>query len=172
MPDTAEVHFSSSLPIIIYSRNPGEADWQEVDRGPGYFNIPADQEVGIRIKGIEDKVLQALVKELEGVENLRYLDLSENRNLSNNALAYLKPLRSLTALSLSSTNIASKAIEHLKELPNLQRLNLSYCNRLTDPALKTLESMRSLEFVDLKSCLGITKAALSRVRRRNLTINR
>ena len=103
---------------------------------------------------------------------LRFLDLSENRNITNEGLARLKVLTQLTGLNLSSCSISSSGINHLRDLTHLETLNLSFCNRLNDPALKTLESMRNLTFVDIQGCLGITKGGLSRVRRRSLVIYR
>jgi Leucine-rich repeat (LRR) protein len=165
--------FSSTHPIIVLTRPEDSGlDWQELDRGPGYFTIPAGHEVRVRIKSIDDRDLQDLVQELEGVEMLRFLDLSENRNVSNAGLARLSVLPQLTGLNLSSCSITSTGPEQLRRLPNLTHLYLSYCNRLTDAALKTLESMRNLVYVDLQGCLSITKGGLARVRRRTLEIYR
>ncbi len=176
MTEEAESSFSSTLPIIVYScpQGAGQAaiDWQEVDRGPGYFTVPADQQIGIRIKSIDDSALAILVDELRDLSALVSLDLSENRNLSNESLAVLKGLPQLEMLNLSSTNISSQALNHLKALPNLHRLFLLYCNRLNDSALKILKSIHQIQFVDLQGCLGITNAAFSRVRRRSLSIHR
>lgn len=173
MSEEAPVRFSSAQPVIIYSRPAGQdIDWQEVDRGPGYFNLPADMEIRVRIKGISDADLPELMKELENVPTLRFLDLSENRNITNEGLARLKALPQITGLNLSSCSITDTGLKHLSGLPHLAYLNLAYCNKLTGPALKTLESLKNLTYVDIQGCLGITQSALSRVRRRNLTIYR
>lgn len=174
MAEDTSIRFSSSMPIIVLSRPEGQpgADWQEVDRGPGYFAIPAGHEARIRIKGIDDQQLLNLVKEMEGVEALHFLDLSENRNVTNLGLQHLKGLPQLTGLNLSSCSITDTGLKHLIDLPHLAYLNLAYCNRLSDPALKYLEANRRLEYIDLQGCLGISKGGLSRVRRKNLTIYR
>jgi len=166
--------FSSSLPVIVYARpaDRPDLDWQELDRGPGYFYIEDGWEIGIRLKAIDDRVLAGLVEELRSVAMLRSLDLAENRNITNAGLAHLAGLPQLTILNLSSCSITSSGMAHLKKLPHLERLILSFCNRLNDEALKPLEAMRTLEYVDIQGCLGIGKAALARVRRRNLTIYR
>ncbi len=169
---TEETHFSSALPVIVYTRpaeTPG-VDWKEFDRGPGYFHIPAGCEVGVRIKGIDDRTLKSLVAELRGVEPLRFLDLAENRNITDAGMPYLVELKQLTSLNLSSCTITSEGLAVLKRLPRLERLILSYCNKLNDSVLKTLEAMRALTYVDLHGCLSITKGALARVRRRDLEI--
>lgn len=174
MSESTQTQFSSALPVIIYTRpadTPG-VDWQELDRGPGYFTIPEGHEVRVRIKSIGDEDLPELVNELQNVAPLHFLDLSENRNITNEGLARLRPLTQLTGMNLSSCSITSTGLEHLRGLPHLEHLNLSYCNRLTDLGLKTLESMRQLTYVDIKGCLGITKGGLARMRRRNLTIYR
>lgn len=165
--------FSSTLPIIVLIRpaQSGE-DWQELDRGPGYFNIPAGHEVRVRIKSINDEDLLVLVEELRGVAALRFLDLSENRNVTNAGLARLRGLPQLTGLNLSSCSITNTGLKQLGDLPNLSHLNLSYCNRLSDEALKILEGMHHLKYVNLQGCLSITRAAITRVRRRSLEIYR
>lgn len=166
-------HFSSALPVIVYTRPAGETiDWQEVDRGPGYFSLPADQEVRVRIKGINDEALGAVIDELAQVDALRFLDLSENRNITNVGLARLKLLPQLTGLNLSSCTISNAGLTELRALPHLTYLNLTYCNHLSDPALKILESIRSLTYVDLKGCLGFTQRGFSLIRRRNLNFTR
>ncbi len=172
MSEEAPIHFSSALPVIVYARPAGQSkvDWQEVDRGPGYFTIPAGNEIRVRLKGIDDAELGTLVKELQGVAALRFLDLSENRNVTNDGLAKLKMLPQLTGLNLSSCTVTNTGLEHLRQLPQLAYLNLSFCNRLSDPALKSLEAMKNLAYVDLQGCLGITQGGFSRVRRRSLTI--
>ena len=162
------------MPVIVYIRPAGQpkADWQELDRGPGYFSIPPGSEVRVRIKSIGDADLPLLVRELQDVAPLRYLDLSENRNITNEGMPRLKPLTQLTGLNLSSCSITSRGLEPLRSLTNLETLILSFCNRLTDEALKHLEAMRSLTYVDLQGCLSITKGGLARIRRRDLEIYR
>lgn len=173
MSDMPLIHFSSALPLVIYTRPEGEdIDWQEVDRGPGYFNLPAGQEIRVRIKGINDEELGEVVNDLQPVTTLRFLDLSENRNVTNDGLARLKALPQLTGLNLSSCTISNAGLAHLRALPHLVYLDLTYCNHLSDPALKIIESMRGLTFVDIKGCLGFTQKGFSLIRRRNLTFSR
>ncbi len=170
--EAATIDFSSELPLIILVRPMGgEIDWQEVDRGPGFFHIPADQDIRVRIKGINDWDLNQLVGDLQEVKTLRFLDLAENRNVTNEGIAKLKALPQLTGLNLSSCSVTNNGLAHLKSLPRLSTLILTYC-KLSDPVLKTLEGMKSLTYVDLQGCLGFTHAGLARVRRRTLTIYR
>jgi hypothetical protein len=165
--------FSSTQPIFVLTRPAGsDQDWQDLDRGPGYFNVPEGHEVRVRIKSIDDQDLHELVKELQDVDSLRFLDLAENRNVTNSGLMRLKGLPQLTGLNISSCTVTDSGIEQLRELPRLAHLNVSYCNRLTDAALKSFEAMRHLTYVDIQGCLSITKGGLARVRRRNLTLYR
>jgi Leucine-rich repeat (LRR) protein len=174
MSEQAMTRFSSSMPVIVLTRPAGQdgIDWQEMDRGPGYFSIPAEHELRIRIKGIDDQDLLHLVKELQDVEALRFLDLAENRNVTNEGIQHLKALTQLTGLNLSSCSVTDTGLKPLVALHRLAYLNLSYCNRLSDPALKHIEAIRSLVYVDLQGCLGIGQGGLARVRRKNLTIYR
>jgi hypothetical protein len=160
------------MPVIVLTRpSDTSLDWQELDRGPGYFTVPAGHEVRVRIKGIRDSDLPALVSELQDIEALRFLDLSENRNVTNDGLPRLRGLPQLTGLNLSSCTITDSGLVYLRDLRRLEFLDLSYCNRLTDGALKTLESMRSLVYVSLLGCLGISNGGLARIRRKSLVIN-
>jgi hypothetical protein len=165
-------HFSSEQEIIVYARpEQSDQDWQEVDRGPGFFTIDAGYEIRIKIKGINDFDLAELVQELRDVSMLRFLDLAENRNVTNDGLQSLKPLKQLTGLNLSSCTITSSGMEYLRPLTHLSYLNLCYCSRLTDLALKTIESMRNITYVETRGCLAFTKGGFSRVRRRNLVFH-
>ncbi len=161
------------MPIIVLTR-PADSglDWQELDRGPGYFDIPEGHELRVRLKSINDSELLELVRELEEVPVLRFLDLSENRNITDQGLARLRSLPQLTGLNLSSCTISNTGLKCLRDLTHLAYLDLSYCNHLKDSALKTLESMRSLNYVSLQGCLSISMGGLSRVRRRTLEIYR
>jgi len=174
MSEEAPARFSSVLPVVILTRPAGQTviDWQVADQGPGYFDIPPGNEIRVKIKSINDDDLAVLVNELKAVEPLRFLDLSENRNVTNQGLQSLKELRQLTGLNLSSCSITSTGMENLRNLNHLSYLNLSFCSRLTDLSLKTLEAMKNLTYVDLQGCLGLTKGGLARIRRKNLTIYR
>jgi hypothetical protein len=149
-----------------------DADWQELDRGPGYFNIPAGHEVRIRLKSAGDSDLQTLAEEIAGVSAVTSLDLSENRNITDAGIARLKNLTQLRELKLSSCDITYKAIDHMAELPNLISLDLSYCNRLHDSSIKGLNALSQLEFLDLQACMQVTTAGIKRLQRRGLVIRR
>ncbi len=171
MTEEAVVRFSSSYPVIILTREANsDTDWQEVDRGPGYFQIPTGEEIRVKIKSINDFELAELVTELQGVSTLRFLDLAENRNVTNDGMVRLKALTQLTGLNLSSCSITSTGIVPLRDLTRLEHLNLAYCNKLTDQALKTIQAMRNLTFVDLQGCVNITQGGISRMRHKNLTV--
>lgn len=165
--------FSSELPIVVLVRPTGSSqDWRELDRGPGYFHIPDDHEVRIRVKSIDDQGLLNLVRELQDLSTLRFLDLSENRNVTDSGLARLSALPQLTGLNLSSCTITSTGLENLKSLTNLSYLDVSFCNKLNDQALKIFEKMHKLTYVSLQGCLSITKGGLARIRRKTLKIYR
>lgn len=149
-----------------------QVDWQEVDRGPGYFRVAPGDAVRVRIKSIGDERLHILVEELRDLPGLRSLDLSENRNLTDAGLKRLKPLAQLEELILSSTNLTWRSLEHLSALPHLERLDLSYCNRINDSAVKGLRELKRLEYLDLQGCLSITHAGVSKIQRPGLTIRR
>ena len=76
--------FSSSLPILIYDRPQGSSDlWQDFDRGPGIFFPRPGYELNIRIRNIDNHTLKDLVAELVDLPELAFLDLSENRKITD-----------------------------------------------------------------------------------------
>jgi hypothetical protein len=172
--DAAQHHFSSELPITVLIRpmDQPDGDWQVFDQGPGFFHVPADQAVGIRLKSIDDRVLAVLIGELAGLPNLRYLNMAENRNLSDAGLAKLEQLPQLTALNLSSCNVTNQGLAALKNLPRLAWLDLSYCNRISDEGARSLKAMTRLEYLNVQSCFKLKAAAVTRLERRGLVIHR
>jgi Leucine-rich repeat (LRR) protein len=158
--------------VFFRQENKQDADWQELDRGPGYFRIPPDHEIRIQLKSASDSELQTLAEEISGVETITSLDLSENRNITDSGIARLKNLPHLRELKLSSCDITFKAIDHLAELPNLKSLDLSYCNRIHDSSIKGLNALSQLEYLDLQACMQITRAGIKRLERRGLEIHR
>ncbi len=169
---TLEQRFSSTFPVVIYIRVPSNPpmDWQEFDQGPGIFHIPAGNEVMVRIKNIDDQELRTLVRELTGFIPLVYLNLSENRKITNIGLEYIRGLEQLSMLNLSSCSLTDDGIKHLAAMTRLEYLDLSYCNRLSDNGLKHLRNLPKLSYLQLQGCLRITKAGIARFGRRSLTI--
>ncbi len=165
-------HFSTALEIVIYTRPVGMVDWIEFDRGPGYFNIPNGYETAVRVQNIDDKILQQLVNELAACSSLRYLNLSENRKITNRGVALLLGLPQMTMLNLSSCDLTNEGLGPLAEHPRLTWLNISYCNRLTNDAVPYLKNLSRLTYLDIDGVLKINKAGQRRMERRNLKINR
>jgi Leucine-rich repeat (LRR) protein len=173
MSPSSPTNFSSTLPVTVYTRPGGDpsADWQELDRGPGIFNLPAGTEACIRIRNINDAVLVGLVKEVSGCTAITCLLLSENRNITDSGLAYLKALPQLTQLDLGSCSLTDAGLAHLKALSNLAILGLSYCNRITDAGLKHLRGLPRLQKLDLQGCVKVTHGGVARLRHPGLEIH-
>jgi hypothetical protein len=166
--------FSSTLPIQVLVRPAGEekGEWQEFDRGPGYFHVPADLEVGVRAKTINDSILEQLVDEIAGCPALVYLNLSENRKVTDEGIELLEKLPRLVELNLSSCDVTNRGLLSLLNLSHLRRLNLSYCNRITDEGVKSLRSLDHLVYLDLQGCIKVSNGGLVRIRRKDLVIHR
>jgi len=170
----SENHFSTTLPIVIFCRptdQPGE-EWKEFDRGPGFFDLPEDQEAMIKVKQIDDADLCQLSQDLTGCNMITSLDLAENRKVTDDGLECLKTLPRLAYLNLSSCDITNSGLPYLLDLQQLRVLNLSYCHRLTDIGLRTLKGLPRLVYLDLQGVLKVTTAGLSKIRRPGLTIRR
>ncbi len=159
------------LRVLIRPAETG-GDWQDFDQGPGRFAIPQGYEACVRIKNIDDEVLQTLVAELAGCRAATCLNLAENRKVTDVGLQRITRLAWLTELNLSSCDLTDHGLAWLKELKNLRVLNLSYCNRLSAGGLKRLRELTSLAYLDLQGCPRINHAAIVKwISRKGLTVH-
>lgn len=164
--------FSSSLPIVIYDRPLGSNElWQDFDRGPGIFHPRPAYELNLRIQNIDNHILKDLVAEIVDVPELAFLNLSENRKITDPGLEVLAQLKQLKGLNLSSCDISGPGLAFLSTLVHLEHLNLSYCNRIADPGLKVIKSLRNLTYLDMQGCVKTTHAGLAKIERRGLVIH-
>ncbi len=145
-------------------------DWQEYDRGPGIFHIDSDHFLGIRAQGIHDAEIRRLAEDLLPVENLRYLNLAENRGISNSGMAAVGVLRQLRYLNIGACDINNEGMAFLPKLVNLEYLNLSYCNRITEKAAPFVQKLPKLRYLDLQGCIKINTGGLKKFEKKGLTI--
>ncbi len=173
----SDYHFSTTLPIVIFSRPANQPvqpaqEWQEFDRGPGFFHLPKDHEVMVKVKQIDDADLCQLSQSLADCSLIVAFDLAENRKVTDDGIECLKALPQLIYLNLSSCDLTNSGLPFLLDLQRLRVLNLSYCHRLTDIGLRTLKGLPHLEYLDLQGVLKVTTGGLSKIRRPGLTIRR
>ena len=145
-------------------------DWQEFDRGPGIFHIPSDHYLGVRAQGVHDAEIRKLAAELLPVENLRYLNLTENRGISNSGMTAVGMLRQLRYLNIGACDINNEGMAFLPGLVNLEYLNLSYCNRITEKAAPFVQKLPKLRYLDLQGCIKINTGGLKKFEKKGLTI--
>ncbi len=171
---TQENRFSTTLPIVIYLYQPGQhpAEWREFDRGPGSFQLPAGKEAVVRIRTIGDAELVRLAQDITTCPAVTFLNLSENRNITDAGMQVFSSLTQLSGLNLSSCGLSDLGMAHLKALTHLTHLDLSFCNRITDVGLRTLEKLPRLSYLDLQGCVKITQSGVARLERKTLTIHR
>ncbi len=167
-------HFSSSLPIVVYLYQPGQhpAEWREFDRGPGSFHLPEGAQAVVRIRTIGDAELEQLATEISACSAVTYLNLSENRKVTDEGMQVFATLPHLTGLNLSSCGITDAGMAHLKTLIRLEHLNLAFCNRITDTGLRHLEKLNRLKTMDLQGCVKITQNGVGRLENKGITIHR
>jgi len=164
--------FSSVLPITLYDRPIGSSElWQDFDRGPGIFQPRPGYELNLRIQNIDNLTLKSLVAEIVDVPELAFLNLSENRKITDPGLEALARLTQLKGLNLSSCDITGPGLTFLAGLSHLEHLNLSYCNRIHDPGIRMIKSLRSLVYLDLQGCVKVTRGGISKIDRRGLVIH-
>ncbi len=174
--DTVPCEFTTTLPVQVLCRprlSAGAAyvDWREFDQGPGIIQLPPQEETRLRVKNLDDALLHRLITEIKDCLSITGLNLSENRSVTNEGLAYLVHLPQLTYLSLSSCALTDHGIDILLSLPKLEILDLSYCNRITNEGVKKLRALHNLKYLDLQGCVKINNSSLSKLRREGLTIH-
>ena len=166
---------STELDVILYTIPCGEAsprwlDWQEFGRGPGIFYIPDDVYLGIRAQGLHDAGIRALAEDLEPVKNLHYLNLAENRGISNSGMQSVGILEQLRYLNIGACDINNEGMAFLPKLASLEYLNLSYCNRITEKCAPYVQKLRKLTYLDLQGCIKINTGGLKKFEKKGLTI--
>ena len=166
---------STGQEIVLYTIPCGETsprwlDWQEYDRGPGIFHIPADLYLGVRAQGLHDAEIRKLAAELQPVENLRYLNLAENRGISNDGMQAVGTLKQLRYLNIGACDINNQGMVFLPKLVNLEYLNLSYCNRITEKCAPYVQKLQKLIYLDLQGCIKINTGGLKKFEKKGLTI--
>jgi Leucine-rich repeat (LRR) protein len=107
---------------------------------------------------------------LGNMEKLEHLDLSTCRGITDEGLVNLKSASSGTGKSCLKTlyldnlpMITDQGVSHLASHENLEELTLIHCVSLTDECLQYFENMKSLTYLDLSYCDGITVPAVERL---------
>ena len=167
----------TGLEMILYTIPCEEAssrwlDWQEFDRGPGIFYIPDTVYLGIRAQGLHDAEVRKLAEDLKPVGNLRYLNLAENRGITNDGMAAVGALRQLRYLNIGACDINNQGMGFLPNLINLEYLNLSYCNRITEKTAPFVQKLPKLNYLDLQGCIKINTGGLKKFEKKGLTIHK
>eukprot|EP00759_Apiculatamorpha_spiralis_P039389 PhF_6_TR38174/c4_g1_i2/m.57056 len=95
-------------------------------------------------------------------ESLKSLCLRDSVPISDDCVAQMSTLASLTLLDISDcTLITDAGFSHLSTVKSLTNLHLSGCTLITDAALAHVSSLTSLTLLDLWYCKFITDTGLS-----------
>ncbi len=171
---TNERRIETSLPlsILIKPITDLEQDWLPFEEGPGIFVIPSDHVAMVEIQNLHDDLVSTLVEEIADCAVLYELNLSENRNIGNEGMRWIKNLTQISRLNLSACGLNDRGLDLIIPMRNVTYLDLSYCTRITDIGIKKLDQMRSLEELYIRGIPRITHAAVKKIERRNLLIRR
>ena len=126
--------------------------------GDGIFKdkLADGYEVVIKDKSITDD-------DLKHLKNVKHLDLSGCRNITDAGLKHLSEnLTNLQSLNLSHCHhITDEGLKDLaKYLTNLTHLDLSWCIKITDEGLEILTNLIKLQILNLTWCDKITDEAI------------
>lgn len=160
------------LEILLKPAKSDDDDWMPYDEGPGIFTIPEDQVAMVVIQNIHDDTVKTLVEEIKDCKAVLELNLSENRNVGNKAMRWIKDLHNISRLNLSACGLNDRGLDPILSMSNLVHLDLSYCTRLTDAGIKKLDKMRNLEEIYLRGIPRMSHAGLKRLERRGLVLRK
>lgn len=170
-PAAPRTSFSTRLDVTVYTRAAGSGgDWQVLGSGANTYELPEGMEIAVRMQNIGDDELEKLARDLEGCTALTYLNLAENRKITDEGLRALSKLTHLTALNLSSCSLNNPGFDNLIPLRKLEWLNLSFCNRISAGALRPLRKLTHLTYLSVQGCPKLTHADLVKFERPGLTI--
>lgn len=169
-----QLKYVTTLPIEFYTRDPSSHDttWHPLEHGPSIIHFEPDHEISIRMRNIDDAILKKLVEEVVEIKQLTYLNLSENRKITDKGCEYISRLSDLSHLNLSSCDISNAGLKTISLMKSLKSLDITFCNRVTDAGILFLRALTGLEFLDLQGLPKITNGSLSKIKRKNLHIHR
>ncbi len=174
--DNTFYKFSTVHDVTVYTQpknapSGNRLDWSEAGHGPGIFTISDDLFFGIQAQAIDDDQLKEIAEELKGAENLRYLYLAENRNITNKGMIYISELVQLQYLNISACDINSHGLSSLITLKNLTWLDISYCNRITENFAETIKRFRYLNYLNVQGVVKLNNNDIKKIEKRGLTIH-
>lgn len=86
------------------------------------------------------------------------LTLSENADVSDEDLSWLRYIPELKTVTLLSNKITNQGAKYLSHLSSLENLSL-WSSRVTDACLETISSLRSLRSLDMQRSPAVSRAA-------------
>ena len=162
------------MPVVVFRYEPGQhpAEWREIDHGPGVIHLTPGEQVVVRARNIDDVELKTLVREISHCKAVTFMNLSENRKITDEGMRALAEMTHLTGVNLSSCSLNDVGIGRLTALTRLETLNISFCNKLTDTSLRHLRKLTRLTYLDLQGCVKISQKTVAMLERKTLTIHR
>ena len=113
---------------------------------------------------ITGNVTPEQLKALATAKQLEHLDLTGCANLTDKCLEELEGLTNLKSLNLQDCRqVTNRGLSSVAKLKNLESLNLTYCSQITDAGLKSLEGLSRLKSLNFQGCRQVTKQGLSSV---------
>lgn len=111
------------------------------------------------------RITDAGLKHLRGLRQLEHLDLAHCLKITDDALAHLEGLVQLHQLDLDHCiQITDAGLKHLAALRELRMLRLGLCDQITDAGLRHLSRLAQLRELDLRECHRITDDGLGQLR--------
>jgi Leucine-rich repeat (LRR) protein len=95
----------------------------------------------------------------QGCKNLKSLDLRFTQ-VGDDGLVHLKDCKALRSLDLNTTKVTDTGLAHFRDCTGLKELGLAY-TAVTDAGLSRFQDCKDLGLLDLHGCAKITDAGLA-----------
>lgn len=163
----------SHLPLT--SLNVGGDQWRLKSSEDAGIDIFQQFSSLISLRVNRTAITDTELEKLHSVQNLTFLDLSDNPFLKDRSIVYLEPLTALTSLALNNCPIQGWGLKSLKPLTNLRSLslkenefaadydlsyllthlsslNLANCKKIRNSGSANLAPLTNLTFLNVSGC--------------------
>lgn len=121
-------------------------------------NLTQITHLTLQSKDLTDRKL----KNVKGLNNLRYLDISDNEQVTSIGLQFLTELKNLHTLDVSKNdNIDNEGVKYVSKLGNLEKLDVRSIGDISYTGLKHLSSLNKLKVLDIGGSNDLKKNDLS-----------
>lgn len=115
-----------------------------------------------------------LIKIINSCSKLRVLKISGCQSITDHSIKFVGSLKYLVALDISDcTLVTDKGIKHLRSCTNLELLSLENCFKISDEGIQILNELTNLRILSISNCILLGKKTVNCIHqlKKLLTLN-